>query len=69
MRKLKYERRWRVRGLRSLPFVYIWSEYGDEIVVDKQPKNLRWDPTDKRLAQRLTLRERGLKQSKHTKVR
>ena len=39
----------------------IWSEYGDEIVVDKQPKNLRWDPADKKVSQRLSLREKGIK--------
>ena len=48
-------------------FIHIWSEYGDQIVVDKQPKNLRWDPSVKKLGQRLTLRERGQKQSKHSK--
>ena len=41
----------------------IWSEYGDEIVVDKQPKNLRWDPSDKKVGQRLSLREKGIKKA------
>ena len=41
----------------------IWSEYGDEIVVDKQPKNLRWDPSDKKVSQRLSLREKGIKKT------
>ena len=40
-----------------------WSEYGDEIVVDKQPKNLRWDPSDKKVGQRLSLREKGIKKA------
>ena len=41
----------------------IWSEYGDEIVVDKQPKNLRWDPADKKVSQRLSLKEKGIKKT------
>ena len=41
----------------------IWSEYGDEITVDKQQKNLRWDPQDKKVGQRLSLREKGIKKS------
>ena len=36
------------------PF-YIWSEYGDEITVDKEPKLVRWNPTQKKIAQRVTM--------------
>jgi hypothetical protein len=33
----------------------IWSEYGDEIPVDKEPKLIRWNPSQKKIAQRINV--------------
>ncbi len=39
-------------------FFYIWSEYGDEITVDKEQKLVRWNPTQKKIAQRINMSEK-----------
>jgi len=36
-------------------FFHIWSEYGDEIQVDKEPKLIRWNPSQKKIAQRINV--------------
>ena len=50
-------------------FMHIWSDYGDEIVVDKGQKLTKWCPAGK-VSQRLSMKERGakvLKQKKKSK--
>ena len=39
---------------------YIWSDYGDEIKVDKGTKLTKWTPSG-RVSQRLTFKDRGKK--------
>ena len=49
--------------------MHIWSDYGDEIVVDKGQKLTKWCPAGK-VSQRLSMKERGakvLKQKKKSK--
>ena len=41
-------------------FLYIWSDYGDEIKVDKGTKLTKWTPSG-RVSQRLTFKDRGKK--------
>ena len=47
-------------------FLYIWSDYGDEIVVDKGQKLTKWCPSGK-VSQRLSMKERGAKVLKEKK--
>ena len=47
-------------------FLHIWSDYGDEIVVDKGQKLTKWCPTGK-VSQRLSMKERGAKVLKEKK--
>ena len=46
--------------------MHIWSDYGDEIVVDKGQKLAKWCPSG-RVSQRLTMKERGAKVLKKKK--
>ena len=46
--------------------MHIWSEYGDEIVVDKGQKLSKWGPSG-RVSQRLSMKERGVKTLKKKK--
>ena len=48
--------------------MYIWSDYGDEIIVDKGQKLTKWCPTGK-VSQRLSMKERGAKVLKEKKKR
>lgn len=50
----------------QLYFFYIWSDYGDEIVVDKGIKLTKWGPSG-RVSQRLSMKERGTKVLKQKK--
>ena len=47
-------------------FMHIWSDYGDEIVVDKGQKLTKWGPAG-RVSQRLSMKERGTKVIKKKK--
>jgi hypothetical protein len=47
-------------------FLYIWSDYGDEIIVDKGTTLSKWCPAGK-VSQRLSVRERGQSQLKDKK--
>ncbi len=40
-------------------FVYIWSDYGDEIIIDKAAKVTKWTPAGK-VSTRLSMKERGV---------
>jgi hypothetical protein len=46
----------------SCSLLYIWSEYGDEITIDKEPKLVRWHPTQKKIGQRVNMTEKPLQQ-------
>jgi hypothetical protein len=41
----------------------IWSDYGDEILVDKEPKLIRWNPSQKKISQRINFGNAREKQS------
>lgn len=49
--------------MKSNILFYIWSDYGDEILIDKETKLMRWNPTWKRIGQPIGDKTSGVKKA------
>lgn len=40
-----------IKFIKGFSYNYIWSDYGDEIIVDKETKLVKWNPAWQKMSQ------------------